>query len=642
MSDTWKLLSRLTEASEKDRLLSYIKHNWGDKEADGVRPFVDQMWNAEQLPGLARQLSDRYKDADGNYDPEVERIFRKAHQEVSGPEKGKPLVQRRKDKDAPMKPAQGTSRQDLIRGLASGERMSPADIERQRQATAATAASRPDRAGVQGNTPPSKGSAIKPGEKPQHDVGTAGQSPGSAPGHTRPPQRQISQQGGGEETAAERIARYEKMLAADPEHPQASKLKAAIANLEKMDPDAVVPGVEATPGAGKELPGLRSELDQLRQKMARLPTLIQQTAQRAVALKQSDPARSQEFAKQANQMRAELTSLPKQIRDLEGKERRIAQTGKSGLADLQKQVDYMTQTYGARRGDAVAKKLKVPTTGERTVKYKDKETGEEKERVNIWSAEKIQRWQQQGPQLAPGQYDKVPVQGADKNAQGPWQGRGEKLPEPERGGKAPDEAPHKPMMKAPKGLDSKGLKNLADLRRQYSHLKKSGASEEELSLTKDEINKIMASGGETTEVVMPGAFDGQRWKPSGVSKKVQTSRPDKATGKTVHGSKFSDPSKEGQTLVWTVTNLETGEGDWLLPSERAAKKGEMAGSLPPEAGERKPHRSTPELPGTPVSTSAAQQKAQAAAAPAPEKPRHHPRDVKRAVGSAFDEDEPRD
>lgn len=639
MSDTWKILSRLTEASEKDRLLSYIKNKWGDQDAESIRPFIDKMWNAEHLPGLARAVSDHYKDADGNYDPELEKIFNRADQELSGPGKSsKTTVQRRKDRDAPATPAQGNSRQDLIRGLASGERMSPADIERQRQATAATAASRPDRAGVQGSTPASKGAAIKPGERPEHDIGlTPSQAPGSAPGHTRPVQRQVSQQGGGEETAAQRIARYEKMLEKDPEHPQADKIKSAIANLKKRDPDEVVPGVEATPGAGQELPGLRSELDQLRQRMSRLPTMIQQTAQRAVALKQSDPARSQEFARQANQMRGELTSLPKKIRDLEGKEKRIAQTGKSGLSDLQKQVDYMTQTYGAKRGDAVAKKLGVPTSGERTVKYKDKETGEDKERINIWSAEKIQRWKQKGPELAPGQYDKAPVQGVNKDAQGPWQGSGEKLPGPERGGQRAADAPHKPMMKAPKGAAPEELQKLADLRRHYSQLKKSGASEEELSLTKDEINQIMSAGGEPVDVVMPGKFDGQRWKPAGVAKKVHTSRPDKALGKTVHGSKFTDPSKEGQELVWTVTDPKTGEGDWLLPSERAAKKGEMAASLPPEAGERKPHRSTPELPGNPVSTSAAHQKAQAAATEPGKRPSHHPRDVKRAVGDAFED-----
>ena len=533
MSDTWKILNRLTEASEKDRLLSYITRKYGEHEADEIKPYLDKVWNPQQLPQLAQAMTMRYAD------PEIGSIVRKAIDK---------MVPKGKEKEAE------PSRQDLIKGLASGERISPADAEKQRQATAATAASRPDRAGTKANIPPAHGSTLQPGEKPTHDVGTAGQSPGSAPGHTRPVQKQVSQVGGGEETVAQRIATLQRGLDADPRNPQADKMRAAIEALKGMDPNEMLPGMKPVAGAGQELPGLRDTLAQLRQRMARLPTMIQQTAQRAVALKQSNPEKSQQLARQANQMRSELTSLPKQLRDIEGKEKRIAQTGKSGIADAQRQVDYLTQTYGAKRGDAEAKKLGVPTTHERTTTKTDAD-GNDQSTVAIWSPEKVARWKDRGIEG-----------GAQPN-------RAEELPPVEPREKS---AQHKPMMKAPKGIDPAGLKKLADLRRQYSQLKKSGAGEDELSLAKDEINQILSSGGELVDTVIPGAFDGQRWKPAGMSKKVATARPDKATGKTVHGSKFTDPAKMGQELIW-----DEASQDWLLPSERAAKRGERKASEPP-------------------------------------------------------------
>jgi hypothetical protein len=627
MSATWQFINAVVEAPEDEgkklrgKILSYLANNYGREEAEATAPFLRQLWNPEGLEGLYKTFTDRYQDADGNPDPEIERFLRQAISTIGRSKGGGATALKRKKGSDVAEPAVGVSRKDKIAGLSSGDYISPDEFQKQKQATAATAASRPDRAGTQANIPAMKPSVFKPGERPQHDIGlTPSQAPGAAPGHTRPVQKQVSQQGDKSRTVKQQMDYLQGLIDKDPDHPQADKIKKALDNLSQREPDELLNGPTPIPtSAGSDLEGLRASLEDMKKRQAMLPDLIRQASKRAVALRNTDPTKSQELARKVGQMRAEFDELPKKMRDAEQRITRITQSGKSGVTDAQRQVDRMTAQYGEKIGAKLAKKLGVPSTGARTVTATDPDTGEEKKKVNVWSAEKVAKWIQGGMHdLAPGVYD-MPG--------------GPKLPEPEKQHSSGPAPLRKPMMKAPKGLDFEGQKHLADLRRQFAKLKKGGASQDELQLVKQEIDKIMASGSELVDVVMPGAFDGQVARTAGVSKTVRTMRPDKATGKMVHGKRETDPSKEGQEIVWS-----DDARDWVLPSKKAADAGAKAAMKEPE-GERRPWASQAQaVQGTPVPNDANTQKAQAAAAePAKKGPSLTQRNAghKSAIGKLF-------
>ena len=597
MSGTWQTLQRLTEASEKDALLNYILRSYGEHHHDEIKPEIDKRWNPEGLPELTKVLTSHYAD------PQMDAILKRAADKMgvkSASAKAPSVMKRRGAGDDPKSAIGGPSRRDMIAGLSSGDFMSPAEIEKQRQATASTAAMRPDRAGTQANVPPPKGAILKPGERPTHDIGlTPSQAPGSAPGHTRPVQKQVSQTGGEQRTVGQQLDHLQGLLDKDPDHPQKDKIQKAIEKLVQRDPDELLAGPSPVPTrAGSDLERLRANIEKAKKRQVMLigingkPGVIQQMAKRAVGLKQSDPAKSQELARKVNQMRAELAELPKKIRDMESQISRISKVGKSGVSDAQRKVDDMTDQYGKEQGERLAKKLGVPPTSARRKEVVDPDTGKKKIVTAIWSAEKIKRWMDSGPELNPGVYD-LPGKPS--------------LPGPEdRGGKEPTVL-HKPMMKAPKGLSKDELQKLADLRRNYSSLKRAGASEEELQLAKQDINAIMARGDEIVDVVIPGSYPGMRWKPSGVSRTVRTMRPDKATGKMVYGKRETDPSQEGQELVWDGS-------DWILPSQWVSKRGERNAAELDKRDRPWASSSGDDVSGTPIPKDANTQRAQAMAA----------------------------
>lgn len=604
MSATWHLIEAVIEAPEDEgkklrgKILQYLANNYGREEAQATAPFLRQLWNPEGLEGLFKQMSDRYQDADGNTDPEIDKFLRQAVSQIGRSKSTGPTALKRKAGSGETQSAVGgPSRKDRIAGLSSGDYISPDEFEKQKAATAATAASRPDRAGTQANIPAMKPSTLKPGERPQHDIGlTPSQAPGAAPGHTRPVQKQVSQQGDKARTVKQQMDYLQGLLDKDPEHKQADKIQKALDNLAQRDPNDLLSGPTPVPtSAGSDLEGLRSSVEDMKKRLAMLDGQVKQASKRAVALRSTDPTKSQEFARQVGQMRAEMEQLPKKIRDAETKISQITQTGKSGVTSAQRQVDQVTAQYGEKIGAKLAKKLGVPSTATRTSTVADPETGEEKKKVNVWSAEKVSKWIQGGMQdLAPGVYD-MPG--------------GPKLPEPEKQHSSGSGVVHKPMMKAPKGLDQAGLKQLAALRQKYSKLKKSGASPDETALVKQEIDNIMASGGEIVDVVMPGSFDGQVWQPAGMSQQKRTMRPDKVTGKMVHGKTDTDPSRAGQAVVWS-----DAAHDWVLPSKKAADAGAKAAMKEPE-GERRPWASQAQtVQGATVPNDANTQKAQAIAA----------------------------
>lgn len=627
MSVTWHHIAtavRLAEASEKDRLLTHIAGAYGDHAADQVRGRIEKAWNPQDLHALSRDLLSRFTD------PKTREILNRAAEKMGAePDTSMsqgPSVRKGAAKDASGKRDISTAQSALGHGEDEpGEYVDPADYAARQAAVAATAAMRPDRAGTQPKTAEPKPTVVKPGERPTHDVGQSVR--GSAPQHTRPAQHQTSQTGGtgalsgpGKETVGQRRAHLQGLLDKDPEHPHAEKIQKALANLENLPDDQEVQGPSpVVTNVATDLEGARKSLEQLRQRQNMLPQLITQIAHKAVQLRGSNPQKSRELAQQAQRMRSELDEIPSKIKTAEQSITRMTQTGKTGLGDAQRQVDQVTKNYGPKLGDKLAKKLGVPTTADRTREIEDPDTKKKEKKTFIWSAEKIERWKQSGPELGSGVYDAPAAGPIGPGGEMPTTSKLPTEPDPERQGGGGERELTKPMMMAPKGLSKDELQQLANLRWEYNSLKAKDASEHELALKKDEINAIMAKGGEKVKTVMPGPRDGATWRPSGMSKQVMAKRPDKVLGKDVRFKREIGPEKTGQMLVWsTVAN------DWVLPSQKVtidAEKGaaaRAAGAVPriPKTGERRPHASQAQsVKGTPVSTSANVQKAQAKAEP---------------------------
>lgn len=532
MPGTWNLIRRaLIEASEKDALLAHIKSVYGDKEHDALAPFLDSMWDSGQLKDVARVLTKRYS-GDKNVDDILGKALQKSGQADDGAPQGPTAsVMKRNSGDgsktplATVEPTVGKrgrgrppgSKNKANQGPGPSKFADPEQVKAQQAATAATAGMRPDRAKTTMNMPGRPQVAAVPGERPTHDVGTAGQSPGSMPGHTRPPQVQTSQE--------------------------------------------VVPST-----TGKDLESLRARQKDLKRQVAGL------TGQ-----KDSNPG--------DKSIDRKLVTISTQLQDVEQQIARVSSAGKSGIEDSQKRVDYITQTYGAAQGDALAAKLGVPSTKQRTRKVRDQETGqpvkdpktgEDKTVVQVWNAEKVAKFQNKEPELPVGAYD----------------------------------LPGKPSMPGPEAGAERGPK--APLRKPMRKNPETGASE-----------------------MRPGDFAGQRWKPSGVSQKKVQHRADQATGNFAQASRFTNPAEEGQEVVWDGS-------DWILPSQYAAKKGETNASRDQADGTRRKWMSGAQsVKGNPLSTSADREKAMAAQASGKKPPdvQSKHRQTQKAIDKAFDGDD---
>ncbi len=528
MAGIWNIIERaLREASEKDALLAHITLRYGEHEADEIAPILDKMWNPEGLKALSAQLTGAFAD------PKIEDLLRramaKAGVSADGPSPASKTAVAKRDKSggsqdiATSEPVMGKRGPGRPPGpskkqvhVPDTQYMDPDELAAKNAKVDATAGMRPDRMGFAPAKHTRQQVKAVPGERPVHDVGTAGQSPGSMPGHTRPVQKQTSQE---------------------------------------INPSTLP----------QELAPLRAQEKELSHRIKGL---------------QIDPKKNA----------GEINKLVPQLGDVQQKIARLSNAGKSGLEDLQKRVDYVTQTYGVEQGDAMAKKLGVPTTKMRSRKVRDPKGGPDKIVQQIWSAEKIAKMMNQEPELPVGTYDGVPVSGAKRDKEGPWQ-KGGKLPEPDGGNDAsPERAPiRKPMMKNP-------------------------------------------STGQME--VRPGKFAGQRFKPSGVSQKEPTTRADQATGNFQYGSRFTNPAEAGQEVIWDGS-------DWVLPSQWAAKKGQMSAAGVKPSGERRPWQSGAQnVQGNPVSNKAFDQKvgdlAKAKFGGEDQKsdaPQH--RDVKKAVNKFF-------
>ncbi len=543
MSATWNLITRaLTEAPDKDSLVNFIRAKWGDDEADVIDSEVEKFWNPEGMKALTQVLLTRYADAEGQPDPELSRVLDKAQAKFGGGAVSKPqgtatAVARRKQGDdgagerlaasEPVKRGRGRPPGSKNKSSVPDTKfVDPDQAKAQQAATAATAGMRPDRAGTKANIPGRSQVSVKPGEKAVHDVGTAGQSPGSMPGHTRPPQVQPSQ--------------------------------------------------DATPSrTPQDLENLRAKIKQLTARQAGLQSQL------------DDDPKNQGLKTQVAQTSQELGKAQQQLD-------RTSNAGQSGIEDMQKRVDYLTKTYpDSTVGDDMAKKLGVPTTKQRSRRVKDPETGlpmkdadgKDKVTVQIWNADKVEKFMNSGGDVGAGTYD--------------MPGGGQKLPA-----------------------------NAGD-----TNLAKSIAGTKGKSGPKAPLRKPMQKNPSTGEMEMrPGTVPGQRWKPHGVSQKQAQARPDQATGNFAYGTRYTNPAEEGQEVVWDGS-------DWVLPSQWAAKKGEMSASGVVPTGARRPWQSGAQnVGGAAVPNDANTQKAGAKAAVGPDKKSDvDPRSVKKTVSKAFDD-----
>jgi hypothetical protein len=189
-----------------------------------------------------------------------------------------------------------------------------------------------------------------------------------------------------------------------------------------------------------------------------------------------------------------------------------AKPGESGMSNSQKKVDYVTQTYGQATGDRLAKKLGVPTSAERG---------------GVLGVGMGSPWKTK-PKVVSGQ--------AAQKAADPDSPTAAPTPRNAR------DIPPRPVAQRPGGSNGKPL-----------------------------VRTRNPETGEDEVGVRPGDFVGQRWKPHGISKKVATARPDAATGNFQRGSRLTNPSQEGQEMVWDGS-------DWVLPSVYAASRAQAKAS----------------------------------------------------------------
>ncbi len=179
---------------------------------------------------------------------------------------------------------------------------------------------------------------------------------------------------------------------------------------------------------------------------------------------------------------------------------------KSGLVGAQRAVDRLTKEKGEKAGNALAARLGVPTSAERT--KVDPVSGEKS--IQIWSPDRVMKFMD-----------------VDQN----------------------------PNRKAP--TDGGNISR--------TDLVKMGV-----------MKRLKAPDAGKMGPGRPPAFDGERWKPHGVSSPTVTARPDVATGNYTWAKRDLNPKDTGQELVGL-------NGKWVLPSVYDATKA-MQGAAAKSAG----------------------------------------------------------
>jgi hypothetical protein len=254
------------------------------------------------------------------------------------------------------------------------------------------------------------------------------------------------------------------------------------------------------PGAGRQEP---SVLHRPGTRQGQEPGTAGQNAPRPQPSQQIQPSTAGRDLERLRAQRAKIAADPRKAAELQKIDAQIAsisKSGESGLMDAQRQVDYVTQTYGKDVGDRLAKRLRVPSSSERGGELGGDRGSDWVKKPTVLSPDAIAK--RMDPDIT---HRSTPANAGELPAKEPGGTRG---------------GPLKPMMKDP----------------------------------------------ETGEmVVRPGDFAWQRWQPAGVSRKVQTARPDQATGNTVRGSRYTNPAGEGEPMFW-----DPEARDWISKSQALA------------------------------------------------------------------------
>lgn len=213
---------------------------------------------------------------------------------------------------------------------------------------------------------------------------------------------------------------------------------------------------------------------------------------------------------------------------------------RSGVVMAQKEIDRLAKAGETAKSDALARRLGVPTSAERT--NSDGKTV-------VWSPDRVKRFMD-----------------SDRSSKDPAHVQDDD-----------DE---------PTSWDSKSLDRLGDIDRQNQAAKADRLAKDEpisrTDLIKHGILQRQAAG-----VIKPkfkGTVIGQRWRPHGQSYWKNTARPDAATGNFAHGKTLIDPSKTGAEVVWDGDDWVPAEQFDSSSSKDVAKRAWKASQHPPTRG----------------------------------------------------------
>ena len=219
-----------------------------------------------------------------------------------------------------------------------------------------------------------------------------------------------------------------------------------------------------------------------------------------------------------------------------------AKPSKSGIVDAQKQVDRLTKQKGVIAGDALARRLGVPSTADRTTVD---EMGNEN--VAIWSPDRVTKFLD-----VDNRQDKTFVMDAQRYVDQMTKDKGAefgdaiaaKLGVPTTADRTtngkvevltPDE------VEARVGLDSASEKFRVDFFKKHDQT----LFTRDKLVAQGHIKKMGFSVGGEKPPSFPGTFHGQRSRFAGGSGETAIMRPDQATGRFIRGKVETSPEEKG-------------------------------------------------------------------------------------------------
>jgi hypothetical protein len=254
-----------------------------------------------------------------------------------------------------------------------------------------------------------------------------------------------------------------------------------------------------------------------------------------------------------------------------------AAPSRSGVVDSQKKVDRLTREKGVIPGDALARRLGVPTTADRTTVD---EFG--KENVAIWSTDRVMKFMDPDNRT-----DSSRVLDAQRYVDQVTKDKGAEV-----GGVlasrlgVPTTADRttngKVRILQPNEVEAitGGGEEKEKVRKDFFKKHDDSMFSREKLVAQGHIKQMGVSTDGSRPPEFPGSFHGQKSQFAGRSKEVRTMRPDQTTGRFTYGKRESDPSKQGPEWIWNKP-----ENKWMTPSEFSAASASEAGKgledLPP-------------------------------------------------------------